>query len=109
MSVFSKLMPNAEVAQTLFEQAPVAMLLIDGVGHIHHLNAAAERLFGYAKSELFGRSMEVLVPEVVQQKHKRLREDFFRSPSSRPMGKGGGSRRGARTVMRSRSPWVSIP
>src|SRR5665647_881371 len=64
------------------------MLLIDEVGYIHHLNAAAERLFGYAKSELVGRSIEVLVPEVVQQKHKRLREDFFRSPSSRPMGKG---------------------
>jgi len=88
VSIFGKPMPNAEVAQTLFEQAPVAMLLIDGVGHIHHLNAAAERLFGYAKSELVGRSMEVLVPEVVQPKHKRLREDFFRSPSSRPMGKG---------------------
>jgi PAS domain S-box-containing protein len=88
VSIFGKSMPNAEVAQTLFEQAPVAMLLIDGVGHIHHLNAAAERLFGYAKSELVGRSMEVLVPEVVRQRHKRLREDFFRSPSSRPMGKG---------------------
>jgi len=73
VSIFGKPMPNAEVAQTLFEHAPVAMLLIDGIGHIHHLNAAAERLFGYAKSELVGRSMEVLVPEVVQQKHKRLR------------------------------------
>ena len=70
MGVFIKLMPNAEVAQTLFEQAPVAMLLIDGAGHIHHLNAATERLFGYAKSELIGRSIDVLVPEVVQQKHK---------------------------------------
>ena len=88
MSIFAKPIPNAEIAQTLFEQAPVAMLLIDGVGHIHHLNAAAERLFGYATSELVGRSMEILVPEVVQQKHKRLREEFFRSPSSRPMGKG---------------------
>ena len=88
MSIFGKPIPNAEIAQTLFEQAPVAMLLIDGAGQIHHLNAAAERLFGYAKSELFGRSIEVLVPEVVQQEHKRLREDFFRSPSSRPMGKG---------------------
>ena len=88
VSIFSKPMPNVDVAQTLFEQAPVAMLLVAEAGHIHHLNAAAERLFGYAKSELVGRSMEVLVPEVVRQKHKRLREEFFRSPSSRPMGKG---------------------
>ena len=28
------------------------------------------------------------MPEVVQQKHHRLREDFFRSPRSRPMGEG---------------------
>jgi PAS domain S-box-containing protein len=84
--VFSK--QTALFAQTIFEQAPVAMLLSDGAGHIHYLNAAAERLFGYAKSELVGCSIEVLVPEVVRQKHKRLREDFFQSPSCRPMGKG---------------------
>ena len=109
MSVFSKLKPSAEVAQALFEHAPVAMLLIDGVGHIHHMNAAAERLFGYAKSELVGRSMEVLVPEDVQQKHKRLCEDFFRSPSLRPMGKGRRLSARRKEGHRSRSPWVSIP
>ncbi len=78
----------AEIAHTLYEQAPVAMLLIDGSGHIQGINAAAERLFGYAESELVGRSVEVLVPEAVRQKHKRQREDFSQSPTSRPMGEG---------------------
>jgi PAS domain S-box-containing protein len=86
--MFSKLMPSSEVAQTLFEQAPVAMIMIDGGGQIHHLNAAAEGLFGYSKSDLVGRSMEILVPEIVRRKHKQLREGFFGSPVSRPMGKG---------------------
>ena len=86
--MLERLMPSAEVAQTLFEQAPVAMLLIDDAGRIHQLNAEAGRLLGYAKAELVGRSVEVLVPDVVRQKHKRLREDFFRSLSSRPMGEG---------------------
>lgn len=86
--MFSMLMPSEEVTQTLFEHAPVAMLLIDRAGNICQLNAEAERLFGYAKSELVGRSIDVLVPAVVRQKHNRLREEFFRSPSSRPMGKG---------------------
>ncbi len=79
---------SADVAQTLFEESPVAMLLIDGAGNITGLNAAAEVLFGYAKSELVGRDVEVLVPELDRQKHKLLREDFFVSPNSRPMGKG---------------------
>lgn len=82
------ILPSAEVAAAIFEQAPVAMLLIDGAGRIESVNAAAERLFGYAKPELVGRSVEVLVPEVARQKHKRLREDFLRSPSSRAMGDG---------------------
>ena len=88
MSVFSKLMPNAEVAQTLFEQAPVAMLLIDSSGRVHHLNAVAEQLFGYSKESLVGQSIEILVPEVRRQRHKQLFQGFFRSPTSRPMGKG---------------------
>jgi PAS domain S-box-containing protein len=82
------IMQSAEVALALFEQAPVAMLLIDEAGNIRALNAAAELLFGYEKSELVGCCMEVLVPEVLRLKHERLREDFFRSPSSRPMGQG---------------------
>lgn len=62
MSAFDKLIPSAQIAQTLFEQAPVGMLMIDGDGRIHYLNAEAERLFGYAMSELVGRSVDVLVP-----------------------------------------------
>ncbi|MGZ8921710.1 MAG: PAS domain S-box protein [Limisphaerales bacterium] len=81
-------MESTDVAWTLFEQAPVAMLLIDGAGHIQSLNAAAELLFGYAKSELVGHSVEVLVPEAARQKHLRLREEFFGSPNARPMGEG---------------------
>ena len=57
--MFCKLMPSAEVARTLYEQATVAMVMIDGSGQVHHLNAAAERLFGYSKSDLVGQSMEI--------------------------------------------------
>ncbi len=64
------------------------MVMIDGSGQVQHLNAAAEGLFGYSKSDLVGRSMEILVPEIVRGKHKQLREGSFSSPVSRPMGKG---------------------
>ena len=85
--------PSPEAAnplfeQALFEQAPVAMLVLDGAGHIDQLNAAAERLFGYAKPELVGRSVEVLMPEVVRKRQKRVREDVLQLPNSRPMGEG---------------------
>ena len=86
--MLSKTIQTDKFAQALFEQAPVAMLLVDRAGMILGLNAAAELLFGYAKSELEGQSVEILVPDSARQKHKRLREQFSRSPKSRTMGEG---------------------
>src|SRR5690606_18169947 len=40
------------------EAAPNAMIMIDAGGAIQLLNSQAERLFGYERSELLGRSIE---------------------------------------------------
>ena len=74
--------------QQVVEAAPTAMVMIDAGGRIEMVNAQAERLFGYARAELLGQSIEILVPERLRGHHPRMRQSFFADPRSRPMGAG---------------------
>jgi PAS domain S-box-containing protein len=76
------------VARALFEQAPIAMLMIDRTGEVQYVNSAAEHLFGYSKETLVGKPVEILVPDGLRQRHKQHRQAFFDAPAARPMGKG---------------------
>src|SRR5713101_7607633 len=70
------------------ESAPSAMVMINGAGQIEMVNAQAERVFGYAREELLGQPVEMLVPERFRGHHPGLRTAFFAVPQSRPMGAG---------------------
>lgn len=70
------------------EDAPAAMLMVDAAGVIALVNAQTERLFGYAREELIGRSVEALVPERFRSEHPAQRESFFEDPRTRAMGAG---------------------
>jgi PAS domain S-box-containing protein len=79
---------SAERFRRVVEAAPNAMVMISRQGRIEMVNAEAERVFGYDRSELLGQSIEVLVPERFRSQHPALRRDFFAAPASRPMGEG---------------------
>ena len=70
------------------ESAPNAMVMINPTGMIEMVNAQAERVFGYERSELLGSPIEMLVPERFRKAHPALRGSFFSAPQSRPMGVG---------------------
>ena len=70
------------------EAAPNAMVMIGPAGHIEMVNAQAERVFGYERSEMLGRPIEFLVPTRFRAHHPGLRTAFFSDPHSRPMGAG---------------------
>ena len=70
------------------EAAPNAMVMVDREGHIILLNAQAEKVFGYAREELLGRSIEMLIPEEFRSGHPGHRHDFYLAPSARQMGAG---------------------
>ena len=72
----------------LLESAPDAMVIVDGDGVIQLVNAALEGLFGYARGELIGRRVELLIPERYHVHHPRHLGGFFGAPQARPMGAG---------------------
>src|SRR6478609_7828956 len=72
----------------LLETAPDAMVIVDDRGRITLVNAQTEALFGYPRSELFGRPVEVLIPERFRGTHVAHRTGFVASPKLRSMGSG---------------------
>jgi PAS domain S-box-containing protein len=72
----------------LLEAAPDAMVIVDAKGSILLMNAQAESLFGYRRSELVGQKIEVLVPRRYREEHPGHREDYAHDPRTRPMGAG---------------------
>ncbi|MEN8667832.1 MAG: PAS domain S-box protein, partial [Ketobacter sp.] len=77
-----------EMMHLAVEAAPNGMLLTDKDGRIVMANSMAEVQFGYARSELVGQEITVLVPLRFRDHHPHLRQDYFDNPVSRAMGKG---------------------
>jgi PAS domain S-box-containing protein len=72
----------------LVESAPDAMVIVDRKGQIVLVNSQTEKLFGFKRAELLGKSIETLVPERFRSQHVNYRDKFFQSPGIRPMGAG---------------------
>ncbi|MBI2870664.1 MAG: MASE1 domain-containing protein [Candidatus Omnitrophica bacterium] len=87
-AIFFERQEAEEQFRLTVEGAPYAMLVVDGEGRIVLANAQAESTFGYARSELVGRPVELLIPSRVQGAHERHRKEFFHAPTARPMGQG---------------------
>ena len=76
------------MAQAVLESATEGIILIDRSGRITLVNAAGERMFGYPRAELLGRSLEILLPAHVRDAHVTHRAHYFAEPRVRPMGIG---------------------
>ncbi len=72
----------------ILEAAPDAMVIADKDGAIVLVNAQAETLFGYARTELIGQPIETLVPTRLRDAHLSHRTKYFRTPGIRSMGTG---------------------
>lgn len=72
----------------LIENAPDAILQVEPSGRIVVANHTAERMFGYAREELLGENVDILVPAMARAGHMKHRASFARSPKVRPMGSG---------------------
>ena len=72
----------------LLESAPDAVVIVNKDGHVVLINTQTERLFGYAREELLGKPIEILVPDRFRGHHQGHRDGYFAEPRMREMGAG---------------------
>jgi PAS domain S-box-containing protein len=72
--------------EKLYRFSADAIFVTDSDGVIRGANSSAEELFGYDQGELFGKSVESLVPERFRSRHPSHRENYNMLPSERRMG-----------------------
>jgi hypothetical protein len=70
------------------ESSPNGMIMIDREGRIVLVNREIERMFGYSREELLGRTVETFVPERFREGHPEHRAAFHENPQARSMGIG---------------------
>jgi PAS domain S-box-containing protein len=74
--------------RAVVESAPSGLLVTDANGIIVLVNREVERLFGYTRDELLGRSIELLVPHRIRGAHVTYRAGLMSHPEKRAMGAG---------------------
>ena len=76
------------VMQTLAEESPDAIVVVDVQGRLAWGNRQAEQLFGYSRAELLGQPVELLLPAGAQRAHLAHRAAYMENPRAREMGVG---------------------
>jgi len=78
----------ADASRAFLESAPDAVVIIEPDGAIALVNAQTEDLFGYPRSDLIGKPVELLLPERFRGAHVGHRSSYLAEPKTRPMGAG---------------------
>lgn len=81
-------MLSADEYRAVFEASPDGIVVVDGGGVIRDVNPHVETLFGWAREELVGETVEMLIPKVFRTAHHEHRTQFVRNPHTRAMGAG---------------------
>jgi PAS domain S-box-containing protein len=74
------------LVRSLLDAIPDALLVVDQGGRITLVNHQAEVMFGYARDELLGQSVEQLIPDELRSLHLAHRSGFAEAPRLRAMG-----------------------
>lgn len=72
--------------RTLLESLAEGAVIIDNTATIVLVNEQVERLFGYAKEEIIGHPLNILLPDKFHSVHPKNVTGYFERPKIRPMG-----------------------
>lgn len=75
-----------EICRLAVEVCPGGVVVVGGNGAIMMVNGEVERLFGYARDEILGCPIEILLPEQSRGKHVQQRAAFALRPTARYLG-----------------------
>jgi PAS domain S-box-containing protein len=84
----SELVQREQRFANLVESAPDGIVIANDDGVIVMVNEQTDRMFGYRREELVGRSVEALIPAGLRERHVRHRAGYQSRPELRPMGAG---------------------
>lgn len=85
MRVFAK---NDNIFRVLSEAVSEGLLVVNSNKLIVATNRKADRMFGYRREELIGRSLNILIPDSYAKKHHKYVEDYFGTHKTRKMAVG---------------------
>jgi PAS domain S-box-containing protein len=72
----------------VIEAMPDGVVIVNLDGEMILVNRELERMHGYARAELLGNPVEMLLPEALHEAHVAHRDTFARHPHRRAMGQG---------------------
>ena len=72
--------------RNLIETAQDAIIRIDEFETVNIWNKSAEKIFGYTKDEIIGKSVFIIIPERYRGKHKEGLQRFLKTGEARIIG-----------------------
>ena len=78
----------SELVQSVVEYSPDGTVMVDRYGRIVLVNQETERMFGFARDELLGQSLDVLIPERYRDHHHGRTVQFVAERRQRSMNQG---------------------
>jgi PAS domain S-box-containing protein len=79
---------SENAVRALLDAAPLGIVASGQSGRIVMFNDVAEQMFGYRRDEMLGRTIDVLLPAHVRDRHSKHRATYSTEPRSRTMGQG---------------------
>ena len=83
---YQKILESEARAQAIAEGVLDAVISIDTHCNILTVNSATERLFGYARSELIGKNINILMPEPYRHRHDGFVSDYLKTGIKKVIG-----------------------